>query len=147
MNLSNHNQFIKRTMASTHMNNFFYIFVIFFYLVHMIEATSFLRKHHIHIYNELPTNYASLFVYCASKDDVVANQRLNSGEQVSWSFRSNWIGTTLYFCRFQWGSKRCSFDVFRSNWLVTYRVENYLVREDGFYHSNGGEIYGVCYWS
>ncbi|KAL7124373.1 hypothetical protein ABFS83_14G044100 [Erythranthe nasuta] len=128
-------------MASTNMNVFFSYVVLFLYLVHMIEATSLLQKHHIHIYNELPTNIASFFVYCASRDDVVANQTLNSGDQLSWSFRSNWLGTTLYYCKFWWGSKQSSFDVFDAHWYVTYNTLNYVAREDGFYRSHDQDNY------
>ncbi|KAL7124374.1 hypothetical protein ABFS83_14G044400 [Erythranthe nasuta] len=126
-------------MASTLMKSFLSSIVLFLYLVHMIEAVSFLRKTDVHIYNDLPKNSKSLLLHCASKNDDLGNHTLYPGQEFSWSFRTNIVSTTLFFCHFWWGSKQSAFDVFDSNWYFTYDINNYMVKEDGFYFSNDGD--------
>ncbi|EYU32665.1 hypothetical protein MIMGU_mgv1a019903mg, partial [Erythranthe guttata] len=96
------------------MKNLFSIIVIFLYLVHRTESYSYLRKHHIHVYNGLPTQFLPLLLHCASRDDDFGTHQLSSGQNFSWNFKSNAFETTLYFCRFSCGPKTASFVVFNA---------------------------------
>ncbi|KAL7081533.1 hypothetical protein ACP275_14G045700 [Erythranthe tilingii] len=116
------------------MKTLFSIIVIFLYLVHKTESYSSLRRHHIHIYNQLPSGFSPLLVHSASKDDDLGNHTLYPGQDFSWSFKSNIFSRTLYFCRFTMGPRTVAFDVFNAdNEEITYNTYNYVAQADGIY--------------
>ncbi|KAL9140403.1 hypothetical protein ABFS82_14G035100 [Erythranthe guttata] len=119
------------------MKTFFSIIVLFLYLVHTAESMpSYLRKHHVYIYNQLPNNYKPLYIHCASGDDDFGHT-LYSGQNFGWKFRSNIFGTTLYFCHFWCGSRQSAFEVFKADLPTVHNTYNYYVRSDGFYVNYG----------
>lgn len=56
-----------------------------------------------------------LGVRCKSRDDKMGFKILKKGEMYIWSFRANFWGTTLYFCRFSHGEiDKGSFPIFQA---------------------------------
>ncbi|EYU31414.1 hypothetical protein MIMGU_mgv1a020336mg, partial [Erythranthe guttata] len=102
-----------------------------------------LRNHDIFIYNDLLNMSPVLSFHCASKNDDFGNKTLHQFQHFSWSFRTNIWSTTLYFCRFQWGSKHKGFDAFDAERSKTLHTYNYVARGDGFYVSNDETNYEV----
>ncbi|KAK2985182.1 hypothetical protein RJ640_010471 [Escallonia rubra] len=66
----------------------------------------------LHVISRIPQSYPPLTIRCQSKDDDLGYHTLYAGDDFHWHFRSNAIGTTLYFCHFWWDSKQKVFDVF-----------------------------------
>ncbi|MCD7469538.1 hypothetical protein HAX54_008642 [Datura stramonium] len=62
--------------------------------------------------NGLPKNTPVLKVHCQSKDDDVGVRTLKVGEKFDFSFHQNFLGNTHFYCKFEWGSKSNTFDVF-----------------------------------
>lgn len=64
------------------------------------------------IINELKS-YKNLSAHCKSKKDDVGAQMIQSGKEFEFSFRPNFWGTTLYFCKMQWeNSSPRYFDIY-----------------------------------
>lgn len=100
-----------------------------------IEAFVFMGRHKINVYNELGQ---VIRVHCASKNDDMGIHVLSSNQVFSWKFRVNFWETTLFFCRFWWGNKTRSFDVFKAAWDADddyHHTYSYVVKSDGFYLS------------
>lgn len=110
--------------------------LLILFLVHKTKATSWLLKHEVHIYSELPKDSKPLTVQCKSKDDDLGNHTLYTGQEFNWHFRSNFFITTLFYCNFWWESKQSSFKVFDASWFSNTYMDNYVVRADGFYYSD-----------
>lgn len=55
----------------------------------------------VQIYNGL-SNSKELTLSCKSKDDNLGVHTLKFNEFFGFKFRPNFLGTTLFFCRFQW---------------------------------------------
>ncbi|XAR48896.1 hypothetical protein NMG60_11031877 [Bertholletia excelsa] len=79
-------------------------------------------------------------IHCKSKDDDLGNHILNNGQEFSWKFKTNFIGSTLFFCDFTWGFKPTSFAVYDRNIDPDYRNDSatqlhcfWEARLDGFY--------------
>ncbi|KAL7124246.1 hypothetical protein ABFS83_14G035800 [Erythranthe nasuta] len=115
------------------------IIILFLYSVHRTESVSFLRRHNIHIYSEVPRDIVPLLVHCHSGDDDFGNHTLHPGQSFSWSFKSNFFSRTLYSCRFWWGPRQSGFDVFYAKWKTTHNTYNYVVKGDGFYVNFDGD--------
>lgn len=84
----------------------------------------------LYVINELPDE---LRVHCASKDDDLGYHTLQRDENIHWSFRENFWGTTLFFCHFWWGSRDKAFDVFTGGDQSDVIIIGWVVKEDGFY--------------
>lgn len=67
-------------------------------------TNSFLPKYHVHIVNNLSDNI--LYVHCKSKDDDLGSHALPVNSEFQFSFRINLLGTTLFWCNFNWGNGR-----------------------------------------
>ncbi|KAL8048448.1 hypothetical protein ABFX02_07G066700 [Erythranthe guttata] len=99
---------------------------------HEIEAK---RSHLIQIFNQMPQGTSPLTIHCASKNDEFGYRPLPTGQSFSFSFRTNFWATTLFFCRFWWGGKTTAFDVFDALWDIKgyHHTYTYVVNDQGFY--------------
>lgn len=57
---------------------------------------------------------AEMTVHCKSKDDDLGSHVISVKSTYEFSFRPNFWGTTLFFCRFEWGSESHYFDIYIS---------------------------------
>lgn len=96
-----------------------------------------LGRHTINIYNGLPKNYDGLLLHCASRDDDLGNHTLFHNQVESWRFRTNFWGTTHFFCNFWWGRKTQAFLVFNAPWdaIKYHHTYSYLMKDDAIYLS------------
>lgn len=64
----------------------------------------FLRPHQVvvRLTNRLGSGRA-LTVHCQSEDDDLGYSTLDNEAEVNWSFRTNILGTTLFYCDVEWG--------------------------------------------
>lgn len=85
----------------------------------------------VHIISRVPKDPTSLQIHCKSKDNNLGMHFLDNGQEFNWTFTPNFIGTTLFFCDFKWGSK------FRSFAVYDRRINGYCANLSGFYD---------CYW-
>ncbi|KAG5589226.1 hypothetical protein H5410_039740 [Solanum commersonii] len=53
-----------------------------------------------------------LTVHCQSKDDDLGVRTLKPGDKFNFSFHENFLGTTRFYCRFDWGQNYNDFDVY-----------------------------------
>ncbi|KAL7145205.1 hypothetical protein ABFS83_07G065000 [Erythranthe nasuta] len=108
----------------------FFLILLSLNFCHEIEAK---KRHLVKIYNRMPQGTPALTVHCASKDDDFGNRSLSTGQDFNWSFRTNFWGTTLFFCRFWWGRKTIAFDVFDAAWEASgfHHTYTYVVNKDG----------------
>lgn len=63
-------------------------------------------------------NQPTLEYHCKSKDDDFGNRSLQPGESWSFSFRRQYFGRTLYFCKFGWPilpNEWYSFDIYKDH--------------------------------
>ncbi|KAI5682182.1 hypothetical protein M9H77_03410 [Catharanthus roseus] len=98
------------------------------------------KKVHVHVANGLSNNKTFVRVHCQSKDDDIGYHDLYIKQEIQWSFKMNWIDTTLFFCHFWWNNFDTSFDVFnasfgQANCGQDPNICYWLVKEDGFYFS------------
>ncbi|KAK4732709.1 hypothetical protein R3W88_025697 [Solanum pinnatisectum] len=95
----------------------------------------------VHIFNKLPFNLLPLQIHCESGDDDLGQHSLAIDEDYHWRFCEAFMGSTLYFCQFQWGIRYKKFNVFND---VEYCLDGlkspnrlhyckWEVRNDGFY--------------
>ncbi|KAL6210888.1 hypothetical protein ACLB2K_016118 [Fragaria x ananassa] len=100
-------------------------------------------KWHVHVVNGLSSG-RTLFVHCKSKDDDLGIHNLAIGTETNWSFRENFIGTTLFWCYLRTDREEyASFDVFWEEhdhkWLQTrcnWKDCIWTARDDGIYIKN-----------
>ncbi|KAF3619911.1 hypothetical protein FXO38_32663 [Capsicum annuum] len=55
----------------------------------------------VHVINRLPDGM-TMTLHCQSHETDLGQSILEVGEEVDWSFRVNYWGTTLFFCDVQW---------------------------------------------
>ncbi|KAF7131941.1 hypothetical protein RHSIM_Rhsim09G0046900 [Rhododendron simsii] len=92
----------------------------------------------VHIISRVPKDPTSLQIHCKSKDNNLGMHFLDNGQEFNWTFTPNFIGTTLFFCDFKWGSK------FRSFAVYDRRINGYCANLSerqycSFNSSNSGE--------
>ncbi|RAL38500.1 hypothetical protein DM860_002478 [Cuscuta australis] len=109
------------------------------------SAAGFFAKKVVHIYDRIPNNntiqpQTPLLVHCKSKSDDLGTWTMAEGSDHRISFRVNWIGTTLFWCHFVWGSKYQDFTVYDADHdAYPFDVNiNWYVKENGFFRSGGG---------
>lgn len=98
-----------------------------------------LRKWHVHVYNGM--GVGQLFLHCKSEDNDLGRQNLEVGQDLSWSFKENFLGTTLYWCYMLKDDKsHATFDVFwmeKDNKWLSYRCNwnncIWIAKDDGIY--------------
>lgn len=133
-----------RSLTPTFMPIF--IFFILFNIFEFSHAVP-LYKYQVKIFdNILPKTSAALTLHCASKDDDFGNRSLTSGQDLHWRFKSNFWGTTRFFCHFWWQNKQNGFDVFYDGWsefcddpygsIHDLNTCYWEIRADGFYFKN-----------
>ncbi|PON88819.1 Self-incompatibility protein [Trema orientale] len=94
-------------------------------------------KRTVRVQNDLGSEIL-LHVHCKSADDDLGDHDLKNLENFEWSFRNNWLGTTLFWCRMKWDNVEGAFDVYtfeRDFTLCGYKCW-WSIRQDGayFYH-------------
>ncbi|RAL48234.1 hypothetical protein DM860_005658 [Cuscuta australis] len=97
----------------------------------------------IEILNMIPTNNPvqppmELLVHCKSKDNDLDPRKLSWSEAQSFDFRVNFWHTTLFWCRFDWGSKFANvvvFDAKTNDFKGEYDL-SWMVKTDGFYFAS-----------
>ena len=57
-------------------------------------------------------NGTELIVHCKQKGEDLGAHTLGANEQYTFSFKTNFFGTNLYFCTFHWPGKCHWFDIF-----------------------------------
>lgn len=133
-----------------HLSLFIYIFYLFI-TIYSFDSLSEFGNHNKPNFLELYTVFIvdgqinNLKVHCKSGEDDIGDKKLTVPQYFHWTFRMNFVGTTLYVCDFRWMTsndnvlKNKTFDVFdmRISFMCGERfdVNNcyWLVREDGFY--------------
>ncbi|KAL4583143.1 hypothetical protein LXL04_007708 [Taraxacum kok-saghyz] len=93
----------------------------------------------VQIKSDIPNE--DIMVHCKSKDTNIGYHVLNSSNlELSWSFRENIWGTTLYFCHFWRKMAEQKFDVFNITMFVWcdhgFDIGNncnWEIKDDGFY--------------
>ncbi|KAK9287860.1 hypothetical protein L1049_016302 [Liquidambar formosana] len=92
-------------------------------------AISLVPRTHVTIGNDLGEGL-NCTIHCKSKDDDLGVHVLQFLDNYEWSFRTNFWGTTLFFCNIKWRDAAGTFDIFKARrdykrcgskclWLVT----------------------------
>ncbi|CAN6545186.1 unnamed protein product [Malus baccata var. baccata] len=94
---------------------------------------------HVHVVNNLGAG-KTLFAHCQSKNDDIGNRTIAPGAEITWSFKPNFFGTTLYWCYTRTDHEHTAFDVYweesTHNWLryrCNYKECFWIAKDDGFY--------------
>ncbi|XP_057466445.1 S-protein homolog 5-like [Actinidia eriantha] len=82
---------------------------------------------------------------CKSGDDDLGLQSPVPGQDYNFTFRESIFGSTLFFCTFNLGDQRQSFDVFNKGIRKQCKQCFWLVKEDGFSFSNDNFHYEKKY--
>ncbi|KAL0560356.1 hypothetical protein IC582_000757 [Cucumis melo] len=101
-----------------------------------------LPKWHIHVVNGLRNQ--TLFVHCKSKDDDLGNHTLSTkGQEVQWTFKVNFFGTTLFWCYLKKPNFYVAFESFwvekTHPWLTSRCFDKnciWIAKDDGIYLRN-----------
>ena len=75
-----------------------YISASFYCIVFLLSTFAILQssaKVHVHIQNRQGKN---INLHCRSKDDDLGYHNIENGTEYSWSFNTNFWGTTLFYC-------------------------------------------------
>ncbi|CAB4261948.1 unnamed protein product [Prunus armeniaca] len=59
-------------------------------------------------------SYVDMKVHCKSGAHDLGEQIVRPTESYEFSFKTNFLGTTLFFCSFQWGNEFHYFDVYKN---------------------------------
>ncbi|GFY81472.1 hypothetical protein Acr_01g0012810 [Actinidia rufa] len=80
---------------------------------HIKRTARILDKYTVHVVNEIfDTSGPILKFRCQSRDDDLGEQTPKPGQDFNWSFKLNVLRSTLFFCSFNRGQQKRSFDVF-----------------------------------
>lgn len=128
-------------MTSYLSNSLFFFSVVLIVIVCEFKSTNAQIKYVVTISDQLPNNPSNLTCRCQSKDDDIGYHTLHPGDSFEWKFRTNFQGTTLFFCHFWWGAKQASFVVYNYSMGLNYCNSDYFhrnqclwnVKEDAFY--------------
>ncbi|GER39581.1 plant self-incompatibility protein S1 family [Striga asiatica] len=73
-------------------------------------------KVHVQVVNRLEHGLR-LDVHCRSRDDDIGFHVLGVNDAIEWSFRANFLKTTLFYCDVHWNddSRWCRFDAYKAN--------------------------------
>ncbi|KAL7105778.1 hypothetical protein ACP275_07G066600 [Erythranthe tilingii] len=139
-------------MPPTRINvTLFFLILLSFNFIYGIEARK-RRSHSIKVFNRMSQDTTPVTVHCASGDYDVGNRTLYYRQDFNWQFKTNFWGTTLFFCRFWWGPKTKAFDVFKAKWDRDeyHHTYTYEVNEQGFYvgydEEPSDQMHGVNNW-
>lgn len=78
------------------------------------ESSIRLKPVHIQLTNNLPGD-VTLTIHCKSKNDDRGFHELAPGGHWEFQFRTNFWGTTLYFCSFAWPGNFHYYDIYTEN--------------------------------
>jgi hypothetical protein len=98
---------------------------------------------HVRIFNKL-SGGQKLFLHCKSKDNDLGRQEVPVGSEFSWGFRTNYWGTTLFWCnmRTDKGGRHATFNVFwpTNDYSLADKCDSsdciWTARDDGIYLRN-----------
>lgn len=93
-------------------------------------------KWHIYIVNSLSNNQ-NLFTHCKSAEDDLGISNISSGSNITWSFRTDFVHSTLFWCYVRKDNASASFEVFwyyeplfnKCNWKNCI----WVAKDDGVY--------------
>lgn len=83
--------------------NFYFLFLVFLLYMLIFGSCSLARRVHVHVINRLPDGFP-MTIHCQSRDNDLGQSIVEVGDEVNWSFRINFWGTTLFYCEVQWES-------------------------------------------
>ncbi|CAL9023323.1 unnamed protein product [Prunus brigantina] len=93
-------------------------------------------KWHVYVVNGLNDNQ-TMSVHCKSKDDDLGIQNLPQGANTTWSFRTNFVHSTLFWCYMSKANAHAALKVF---WQDIYLFQKcnwknciYVAKDDGVY--------------
>ncbi|PQM37544.1 uncharacterized protein Pyn_28287 [Prunus yedoensis var. nudiflora] len=93
-------------------------------------------KWHVYVVNGLNDNQ-TLLVHCNSKEDDLGIQNLSQGANTTWSFRTNFVHSTLFGCYMSKANAHAALKVF---WQDIYLFQKcnwknciYIAKDDGVY--------------
>ncbi|KDP36439.1 hypothetical protein JCGZ_09509 [Jatropha curcas] len=98
-------------------------------------------EYDVRIVNGFTNNSSlALVIWCSSEVEEMGGRALQEGDDFSWSFKTNSLGTNHYICTMKWDERRRKFDAFKIprdiDRCSLFKKCYWLVREDGFYFSN-----------
>ncbi|XAR62573.1 hypothetical protein NMG60_11017390 [Bertholletia excelsa] len=139
-----------RTQLGTFASMIFFLLILSFCTV-QLHSVGYLKRsdiaidptYTVHVIDMLKT--ADLTFHCQSKDDDLGVQHPNPGEDFHWSFKENIFATTRFFCSFQRGQQKQSFDVFNDKIRQHCIHCFWQVLDDGFYTTHDGTYYFKVY--
>lgn len=106
------------------------------------------KTKHVIITNGLPGPEPPLYLHCKSADNDLGMHVLSLYQSYDWSFKMNWIKSTLFSCDFWWLGRHEGFVVYNDDIdkIVGGNQFNYQVRADGFYLLIKGSWQKVKIW-
>nr|XP_027080492.1 S-protein homolog 5-like [Coffea arabica] len=120
---------------------------------YFLQGHGLLDRYTVKVFSGLPPDKSPVFVHCQSSDDDLGFRELGPQGEFSWSFKQNFFETTLYDCRFQFGSDILEFDVFNKHLAKQIcgrdNICFWYVKVDGIYwakDSNLNDIYLYKSW-
>ncbi|CAK9309761.1 unnamed protein product [Citrullus colocynthis] len=70
-------------------------------------------KYYVHIINGFSD--VTIGVHCQSKDNDLGEQFVPVGGEFQWNFRTNFFGTTLFFCHIWWTEGHVTYKAYWDN--------------------------------
>ncbi|XVF61739.1 hypothetical protein PTKIN_Ptkin08bG0154700 [Pterospermum kingtungense] len=96
-------------------------------------------RYYVHISNGLSNN-EKLTIHCKSKDDDLGWHVIPTSQEWNWTFKTNFFGSTLYWCNMYWSNHYGAFDVFWENHallvMCNFKECFWSARDDGLYTEN-----------
>lgn len=117
--------------------SFFILFIISSYIISTYQVVAD-QSVEVHIINGLPNNDKPAKIHCASAKDDLGERFPKVGGDFEFHFHPSDEGRSLFFCRFWWGDKRATIDVYTKE-LSPHCSEGdtsfciWVFKQDGFY--------------
>lgn len=125
-------------MGCSKMHKLFIVAVLTFSIA-STALSCFTPQWDIFVISAIPNN---IVVHIKSGDDDLGNHTIPFNENYTWSFCDRFVGQTVFYSYFWWGSRFKSLDLFNKNIehiCFLYNMHNqhcyWLVKPDGFYVS------------
>ncbi|KAK9281826.1 hypothetical protein L1049_004732 [Liquidambar formosana] len=77
------------------------------------QSSALFNRYHVYVVNGLANG--TLTAHCQSKDDDLGFHYIPVNGNFMWSFRTNFLSTTLYFCHLWWAKLDAAFEVFNKD--------------------------------
>lgn len=121
-------------------NTIVLVLLIHLCILKATESCHWTKGYEIVIVNNVFEKPLELTFHCASGNDELGNHTIPPLTHWNWSFCESILKNTVFFCRFWWGSKQQSFEVFNHK-LGKQECGSgtcrWTSRSDGFYLSDG----------